>query len=212
MKNLLNVQNMKYLLLMIFIMSLIIFLVKFRTKFKSSVITMITKARYGKISKEALGNIINKIQKSDLDDRMVLVMAEIIHTIPFINMLYILIPKPVFVKFLNSAVQNIFNSIEVSLKGDTLYGDTTIKEKVAVETVSTLAISHIDNLLPRIEEQDKKINKILTLVENISTVQNNPVVEDIKDKIETVTTVKEKLNMGKKLIFGNTEVEGDNNE
>ena len=70
-------------------------------KFRRAVYVFISKAEVTNITKDTLFETIDKIQDSDLDERMVYVIAEIIRSFPLLS----LIPKIILVKFLNFYVQ-----------------------------------------------------------------------------------------------------------
>lgn len=194
-------QNIGYILLILFITGFI-WLNKAKGRLGERIIKFITKAEYGKLSKDALYEIVSKIHRSDLDERMVLVMAEAIRSIPILGIAFKVLPKAIVVTWLNKQVQGIFNFAEVALKGGKVYSDNTcitpiVDEATLINNVSNVATKGIDTILPKMEATDKVLLELTEKVNQISEVVNkmkiNNITTHIPRKEEVVNTVEEKI-------------------
>ena len=191
-------SHIGYILLILFIIGFI-WLNKAKGRLGERIIKFITKAEYGKLSKDALYDIVTKIHRSDLDERMVLVMAETIRSIPILGIALKLLPKPIFVTWLNKQVQGIFNFAEVALKGEKIYNDIPsiplVNEATLINTASNITTKGIDIILPKMEATDKVLLELTSKVNEISEVVNKmkinnitthiPKKEEVVDKIES---------------------------
>lgn len=177
-------SHIGYILLILFIV-FFIWMNKAKGRLGERIIKFITKAEYGKLSKDALYGIVTKIHRSDLDERMVLVMAETIRSIPILGIAFKLLPKPIFVTWLNKQVQGIFNFAEVALKGEKIYNDIPsiplVNEATLINTASNITTKGIDIILPKMEATDKVLLELTSKVNEISEVVN-------KMKINNITT------------------------
>lgn len=194
-------QNIGYILLILFIVGFI-WLNNAKGRLGERIIKFITKAEYGKLSKDALYDIVTKIHRSDLDERMVLVMAETIRSIPILGIAFKFLPKPFVVTWLNKQVQGIFNFAEVALKGGKVYSDNTctipvVDEATLINNVSNVATKGIDTILPKMEATDKVLLELTEKVNQISEVVNkmkiNNITTHIPKKEEVINTVEEKV-------------------
>lgn len=194
-------QNIGYILLILFITGFI-WLNKAKGRLGERIIKFITKAEYGKLSKDALYEIVTKIHRSDLDERMVLVMAEAIRSIPILGIAFKILPKPIVVTWLNKQVQGIFNFAEVALKGGKVYSDNTctipvVDEATLINNVSNVATKGIDTILPKMEATDQVLLELTEKVNQISEVVNkmkiNNITTHIPKKEEVVNTAEEKV-------------------
>lgn len=194
-------QNIGYILLILFVTGFI-WLNKAKGRLGERIIKFITKAEYGKLSKDALYEIVTKIHRSDLDERMVLVMAEAIRSIPILGIAFKILPKPIVVTWLNKQVQGIFNFAEVALKGGKVYSDNTctipvVDEATLINNVSNVATKGIDTILPKMEATDRVLLELTEKVNQISEVVNkmkiNNITTHIPKKEEVVNTVEEKV-------------------
>lgn len=194
-------QNIGYISLILFVTGFI-WLNKAKGRLGERIIKFITKAEYGKLSKDALYDIVSKIHRSDLDERMVLVMAETIRSIPILGIAFKILPKPIVVTWLNKQVQGIFNFAEVALKGGKVYSDNTcilpdIDEAAIIDNISNVATKGIDTILPKMEATDQVLLELTEKVNQISEVVNkmkiNNITTHIPKKEEIVNTVEEKI-------------------
>jgi hypothetical protein len=194
-------QNIGYILLILFIVGFI-WLNNAKGRLGERIIKFITKAEYGKLSKDALYDIVTKIHRSDLDERMVLVMAETIRSIPILGIAFKFLPKPIVVTWLNKQVQGIFNFAEVALKGGKVYSDNTctipvVDEATLINNVSNVATKGVDMILPKIKATDKVLLELTEKVNQISEVVNkmkiNNITTHIPKKEEVINTVEEKI-------------------
>nr|DAP68607.1 MAG TPA: hypothetical protein [Caudoviricetes sp.] len=194
-------QNIGYILLILFIVGFI-WLNNAKGRLGERIIKFITKAEYGKLSKDALYDIVTKIHRSDLDERMVLVMAETIRSIPILGIAFKFLPKPFVVIWLNKQVQGIFNFAEVALKGGKVYSDNTctipvVDEATLINNASNVATKGVDMILPKMEATDKVLLELTEKVNQISEVVNkmkiNNITTHIPKKEEVINTVEEKV-------------------
>lgn len=218
-------QHIAWVLLALFILGWL-FSAKIKGNFTGSIIRFITQAEYGKLSKAALADTIEKIQRSDLDDRMVLVMAEAIKSLPVLNVMFALVPRPLFVAWLNNRVQDVFEVIKGTLRGQEYYGPkeenkVVINDETVTDVASDAIVKGIDVLLPKMEATDKTLleitrtltklsNKVDTLqdmipsgMSNLSnledTIKEN-VIEDAKEMINDKLGIDEIVNIGGRII------------
>ncbi len=101
--------------------------------------------------------LIEKIRKSDMDERMVEVIATLMHSVPFIK----LIPKSIAVKILNNYVQKAFDLVESALDA-TSCKNTEEDKKIISDAIDTLK-SEVE--IPTSEVSDKlekSLNDILS--------------------------------------------------
>lgn len=190
-----------YIFLILVILS-IIWVNKSKGRLGERIIKFITKAEYGKLSKDALYDIVSKIHRSDLDERMVLVMAETIRSIPILGIAFKILPKAIVVAWLNRQVQGIFNFAEVALKGGKVYSDNTcilpdIDGANIIDNISNVATKGLDVIMPKMEATDKVLLELTDKVNQISEVVNkmkiNNITTHIPKKEEVVNTVEEKV-------------------
>lgn len=190
-----------YIFLILIIVS-IIWMNKSKGRLGERIIKFITKAEYGKLSKDALYDIVSKIHRSDLDERMVLVIAEAIRSIPILGIAFKILPKPIVVAWLNKQVQGIFNFAEVALKGGKVYSDNTcilpdIDGANIIDNISNVATKGLDVIMPKMEATDKVLLELTDKVNQISEVVNkmkiNNITTHIPKKEEVVNTVEEKV-------------------
>lgn len=126
-------QYSTYIFIGIILLMIIIFAINKR--FRLLVQKLIYKAEIGELVKSSLYTVVESANHSNWDEKMVLVIAELLVQIPVIRFL----PKSFIVKFLNKRVQNIFNSVRKLLHAQ--------KEKVERERLETLLnvlISHLE--------------------------------------------------------------------
>lgn len=189
-----------YIFLILIILS-IIWINKSKGRLGERIIKFITKAEYGKLSKDALYDIVSKIHRSDLDERMVLVMAETIRSIPILGIAFKILPKAIVVTWLNKQVQGIFNFAEVALKGGKVYSDNTCIlpdiDGAIIDNISNVATKGLDVIMPKMEATDKVLLELSDKVNQISEVVNkmkiNNITTHIPKKEEVVNTVEEKV-------------------
>ena len=195
-------------------------------KFRRAVYVFISKAEVTNITKDTLFETIDKIQDSDLDERMVYVIAEIIRSFPLLS----LIPKVILVKFLNFYVQKAFNGIKVLLdtkkRTPRVALDTTIEnplsrdinyEELVISKGSDMAVDNLEKLYakfshkeeipsrPKVEEYVARAEGVVTAAEFLGFSTPSKVSDTIKEakkvskKVDSVT---EEIDMGKEILKG----------
>ena len=92
-------KNQIWLVIVLLIVTIIVLV--FNSKFRAKVYNLIAQAEIGALSKESLVKSIDKIQRGDLDERMVLVMASIIQLVPVLN----LVPTGILTHILHLRMQ-----------------------------------------------------------------------------------------------------------
>ena len=137
-------QNYSTLLNVVAIVILIVLFFLNRS-FRNMVYNLMAKAEENQLSYEVLHTTVDKIHRSDLDDRMVLVIASVLNSFPILS----LIPKPIIVSFLNNYVQSSFDRVKSLLHAKSKSTQKELEEKN-------------QNLLPEYgmyTEQDVELNE-----------------------------------------------------
>lgn len=190
--------------IILLILVILYFYGKTRKNVESKLIKYITKAEYGKLPKEkaqaTLYGIITKIHKSDLDERMVLVMAEAITYIPVIKLLYLIVPKKAFINWLNNLVQGVFSMTEVMLKGNKIYGDN-ITDNVIPDAIVKYAGELVPTLVVKEETQQTLLTQVEELFNQVEELKKEGAsIEDINSTLSKVKELKSNVeNLGEKV-------------
>lgn len=174
-------------------------------KFRSFVYDLMAKAEENKLTYDVSTSTIDKLQKSDLDERMVLVIANIIHSLPILHIL----PKSFVISFLNNYVQKAFNNIKDLLKArreKVLQSKEIISENIT-EDINTSILSARDKLIAEMAAQaatnsiKEYFDKILPQLEERKSNDFISNVLDSTSKVENaVDTVEEYLDTAKDYV------------
>lgn len=195
-----------YTITLIVILGLL-FLWVINTKFRRAVYVFISKAEIANISKDTLFETVDKIQNSDLDDRMVYVIVEIIRSFPLLS----LIPRFILVKFLNFYVQKAFNGIKILLdtkrRTPRVPLNTPLEnpipnenyEEVVISKGSDMAVENLEKLYAKFspnKEEEKypiftKVDDYIDKAETVVTAADFLGVNTPKKAVETISKAKE---------------------
>ena len=137
---------------------------------RKRILKYMAQAEAGAITAEGLAGVIQKIQDSDWDDRMILVVAKLITTNPILWWL----PTRLVAKLLNWMVQGTFNSVKDLLhaKAENVYSKRHMTEeqkaKVATkaETMSKGIYDEMDIYIQQLVD-----NKLKTLIDQLLQAQ-----------------------------------------
>lgn len=137
---------------------------------RKRILKYMAQAEAGAITAEGLAGVIQKIQDSDWDDRMILVVAKLITTNPILWWL----PTRLVAKLLNWMVQGTFNSVKDLLhaKAENVYAKRHMTEeqkaKVATkaETMSKGIYDEMDIYIQQLVD-----NKLKTLIDQLLQAQ-----------------------------------------
>lgn len=137
---------------------------------RKRILKYMAQAEAGAITAEGLAGVIQKIQDSDWDDRMILVVAKLITTNPILWWL----PTRLVAKLLNWMVQGTFNSVKDLLhaKAESVYAKRNMTEeqkaKVATkaETMSKGIYDEMDIYIQQLVD-----NKLKTLIDQLLQAQ-----------------------------------------
>ena len=136
--------NTLYLLIGIIALLILLIIMRVKTKFRLMVQNLIYKSETGDIVKGKLYDMVDRVQKSDLDEKMVAVISEILALVPILR----LIPKSLVVKILNNYVQKIFDQVKNLLH---LYKfDTKAEDK---------SVNCLVGILDKLSEEEKLVLK-----------------------------------------------------
>lgn len=94
-------------LIVIFLVLVLIFVLSLNHKFRLYVQEQILKSEKGELIKGRIYKSIKDLEDSDVDDRMILVIAQIIHSLPILS----IIPELLVVSVLRWYVQKIFDQV-----------------------------------------------------------------------------------------------------
>ena len=154
-------KNQIWLVIVLLIVTIIVLV--FNSKFRAKVYNLIAQAEIGTLSKESLVKSIDKIQRGDLDERMVLVMASIIQLVPVLN----LIPKSILTPFLNKYTQKAFNRIKLALKTTPKNTISDLEVSLKSEAVSSAIVSKLNDTFEPKEETHIPKEEIATRLDEI---------------------------------------------
>lgn len=94
-------------LIVIFLVLVLIFVLLLNHRFRLYVQDQILKSEKGELIKGRIYKSIKDLEDSDVDDRMILVIAQIIHSLPILS----IIPELLVVSVLRWYVQKIFDQV-----------------------------------------------------------------------------------------------------
>lgn len=172
----------------------------FGAKFKKQSIDFMTKAQYSKLGRNALVETISKFRKGTMDERMVLVLANVIERIPIINLVYVILPKSLFINILYNQEQAIFDMIEKPLKSGETYTFPEMELKAEPLKESELsqlteAVKEFNEVLPTVKELKPLMENLPMLVEiaklaskessNKDVIKDGVVEKELVSKINT---------------------------
>lgn len=94
-------------LIVIFLVLVLIFVLSLNHRFRLYVQDQILKSEKGELIKGRIYKSIKDLEDSDVDDRMIVVIAQIIHSLPILS----IIPELLVVSVLRWYVQKIFDQV-----------------------------------------------------------------------------------------------------
>lgn len=154
-------KNQIWLVIVLLIVTIIVLV--FNSKFRAKVYNLIAQAEIGTLSKESLVKSIDKIQRGDLDERMVLVMASIIQLVPVLN----LVPTGILTPILNKYTQKTFNRIKLALKTTPKNTISDLEVSLKSEAVSSAIVSKLNDTFEPKEETHIPKEEIATRLDEI---------------------------------------------
>lgn len=154
-------KNQIWLVIVLLIVTIIVLV--FNSKFRAKVYNLIAQAEIGTLSKESLVKSIDKIQRGDLDERMVLVMASIIQLVPVLN----LVPTGILTPILNKYTQKAFNRIKLALKTTPKNTISDLEVSLKSEAVSSAIVSKLNDTFEPKEETHIPKEEIATRLDEI---------------------------------------------
>lgn len=184
-------------LTLVVVLAILLLIILFNNKLRRLAAKYIPLAEDGtlvKTFKTSTLNFVNKVQDSDMDDRLVEVIAAIIQAVPFLR----LIPNVVLTKFLRGVVQSTFNVIKPALdvnKGSlelvsNTNDITTHGAKITDEEISQFLGETFDSVA---DQLFKITNSKLDLVQDeISKLNSNKEIKkaDLDKVLELVEDLK----------------------
>ena len=144
----------------------------FGNRFKRMSVDFMTKAQYSRLGRNALADTIANFRKGTMDERMVLVIANLIEHVPGLSTVYAFFPKTAVVNFLYSKTQAIFDLCESALKG---YKKYPIPGQEITAELMELDNSQLD----KIQEATDEFRKVLPTIEKL-----NPLLDELPKIIE----------------------------
>ena len=154
----LYLMNHKLLTYTIIAMIVVFFiLISFSKNYRLLVQKLIYKAEIGKLAKSRMYNVIIKLEKSNLDDRMVLVLAELMQRIPILPLI---IPKRLLIPILQRSVQRIFNQIKKLLDANSYKKINEFTNVDRDEVIKTVLGSDKDILVEEITKRVEETVKV----------------------------------------------------
>ena len=145
--------------------------------FVEKVVKFMTKAEYGKLAGNALAEHVARFRNGTLDERMVLVLANVIEQIPGAKLLYTVFPKNSVINYLNKKVQGIFDTIEVALKGHVTYTEETFDIASFAGEISNIGLQAAE-----VEQVTNAVKDLKEVQESLSTLK--PYLEYLPKLIE----------------------------
>lgn len=172
----------------------------FGSRFKRMSVDFMTKAQYSRLGRNALADSIAKFRKGTMDEKMVLVIANLIEKVPGLSTLYTIFPKKVVVNFLYSKEQAMFDLCESALKGYKKYPIP------GSEITAELQLKELDSTqLDKIQETTDELKKVLPTLEKLNPLLDNlPTVIEMTQLLSKECTTKNviKDNVGEKQLVG----------
>ena len=146
----------------------------FGNRFKRMSVDFMTKAQYSRLGRNALADSIANFRKGTMDEKMVLVIANLIEKVPGLSTLYTIFPKKTVVNFLYSKTQSMFDLCESALKGYKKYPIP------GSEITAELQLKELDSTqLDKIQEATDEFRKVLPTIEKL-----NPLLDELPKIIE----------------------------
>lgn len=157
-----------YIIIPIILIILISFIIKFRKK----IYEFMVDAETGALTYHSLSVSIDKIQKSDLDDRMIAVIANLITSFPILKLL----PQKWVVSFLNKIVQKSFDSMKAMLDAK---AEAILKKvnKDKVNNVDEIVNDLVEKLVVLVKYKD--LNSKLTVNNVTNILKENNIAEEL---------------------------------
>lgn len=144
----------------------------FGSRFKRMSVDFMTKAQYSRLGRNALADSIAKFRKGTMDEKMVLVIANLIEHVPGLSTIYTFFPKKTVVNFLYAKTQAMFDLCESALKG--------YKKYPIPGSEITAELKELDNSqLDKIQEATDEFRKVLPTLEKL-----NPLLDELPKIIE----------------------------
>lgn len=144
----------------------------FGSRFKRMSVDFMTKAQYSRLGRNALADSIANFRKGTMDEKMVLVIANLIEHVPGLSTIYTFFPKKTVVNFLYSKTQAMFDLCESALKG--------YKKYPIPGSEITAELKELDNSqLDKIQEATDEFRKVLPTLEKL-----NPLLDELPKIIE----------------------------
>lgn len=144
----------------------------FGSRFKKMSVDFMTKAQYSRLGRNALADSIANFRKGTMDEKMVLVIANLIEHVPGLSTVYTIFPKKTVVNFLYSKTQAMFDLCESALKG---YKKYPIPGSEITAELKELDSSQLD----KIQEATDEFRKVLPTLEKL-----NPLLDELPKVIE----------------------------
>ena len=144
----------------------------FGSRFKKMSVDFMTKAQYSRLGRNALADSIANFRKGTMDEKMVLVIANLIEHVPGLSTLYTFFPKKTVVNFLYAKTQAMFDLCESALKG---YKKYPIPGSEITAELKELDSSQLD----KIQEATDEFRKVLPTLEKL-----NPLLDELPKVIE----------------------------
>ena len=149
----------------------------FGSRFKRMSVDFMTKAQYSRLGRNALADSIAKFRKGTMDEKMVLVIANLIEHVPGLSTIYTFFPKKTVVNFLYSKTQAMFDLCESALKGYKKYPIPLDHYQLGEMTTE---LTELDNTqLNKIQEATDEFRKVLPTLEKL-----NPLLDELPKIIE----------------------------
>ena len=163
----------------------------FGSRFKRMSVDFMTKAQYSRLGRNALADSIAKFRKGTMDEKMVLVIANLIEHVPGLSTVYTFFPKKTVVNFLYSKTQAMFDLCESALKGYKKYPIPLDHYQLGEMTTE---LKELDNSqLDKIQEATDEFRKVLPTIEKL-----NPLLDELPKIIELVRIFTDKKDDTKK--------------
>ena len=168
----------------IVVLLLAVFAIKFNGKVRAVAYKYIPEAEDGSLLatiKQGAYATLDKIQRSDLDERMVQVMAVVIQQIPLLRIL----PTSAIEGYVNKLVQSAFNNVKASLK---VTPKTKDSDTIKFVDKSTKAVS--DETIKLSQEMFAKIEKQVNNLANQAKPEDSS--KDVKALLELINSINKK--------------------
>ena len=149
----------------------------FGSRFKRMSVDFMTKAQYSRLGRNALADSIAKFRKGTMDEKMVLVIANLIEHVPGLSTIYTFFPKKTVVNFLYAKTQAIFDLCESALKGYKKYPIPLDHYQLGEMTTELMELDNTQ--LNKIQEATDEFRKVLPTLEKL-----NPLLDELPKVIE----------------------------